>query len=637
MRLIGIFVKIFVFFLTLFAIGRLVFLMVYFRDLSEIYFPEILLSFLYAIQLDISTALFAISIPFILFIGQLFWNRNFTSSLINAYINILIILVGLIYSAEIAVYKDWGVKLHYKVFIHLKNPTEMLHTAHFGHYLTYLISFFTIIILGLIIYRKYFRIAPFQVDRYISNAQGMFWFRIYHLLICLLVLGIMIIGLRGGLQPIPINQSVAFYSKHVILNDAAVNPLWNLAHSTIGNSVNINNSNPYIYHKQQDALSIVKKIHQRKINNTNINSLRSSSKILKNNRPNIVLIILESWSADIVGSLGGLTGITPEFDRLAKDGLLFSKVYASGYTSDLAMPAIFSSSHALPIASIITQPSKFKKLHCLSKSFNDIGYFTSYHFGGQLIYGNIKGFLYHHQFEEIIEQKDLSNDLPAGKLGIHDEYMFDVFLENLNQKGSNPFFSTLFTLSTHPPYDMPINKFKYFDDYENEYLNAANYTDSCLGLFFDRAKKQKWYDNTLFVVVADHSHHTPMKWRYCEPGHYKIPLLLYGNVIKKEYRGSVNENLGSQVDIAPTILNQMDLPDNKFPWGKNLLDTESPQFAFYTFYDGFGWIRPYGSFAYEKRYEEYFHKVLQDTTKEEELIKEGQAYIQTVFQEYLDY
>ncbi|HIN38714.1 MAG TPA: LTA synthase family protein [Flavobacteriales bacterium] len=637
MRLIGLFAKPFLFLFLLFTLSRASFLISYSSELIEIGLSNILLSFYHAIPLDISAICYALALPFLLLLFQIFCKKNFLTSFINNYINIVILLIALVYAGETAVYKDWGVKLHYKIFIHLKNPSEMFHTAHFSHFLLFFLNLSFIGILGLYVYTRYFKLKQLSIDRYLTSAQGRIGVKVYHLAVYILVFTLMLFAMRGGFQPIPINQSAAFFSKHVILNDAAVNPIWNLAHSTIENYANLDNTNPYTYYNNDDAIVEVEKIHDIKAKLRETGAISTVKKILQNNKPNVVLIILESWSADIVGSLGSIQKITPEFDQLAKEGLLFSNIYASGYTSDLAMPAILSSFHALPIASIITQPSKFKKLHCISKSFKDASYYTSYHFGGQLIYGNIKGFLYHHQFDQIVEQKDLSDTLPAGKLGIHDEHMFDIFVEDLGSESSAPFFSALFTLSTHPPYDMPIKTMRKYSDYENQYLNAAHYTDSCLGLFFKKAKLQDWYDNTLFVMIADHSHHTPMRWKYCEPRHYKIPLLFYGNVIKEKYRGTINTHLGSQVDLAPTILNQLDLPFDKFPWGKDLLNTASPEFAFYTFYDGFGWIRPYGSFAYEKRYDKYFHKEIDDTLREAELIKEGRAYIQAVFQEYLDY
>ena len=183
------------------------------------------------------------------------------------------------------------------------------------------------------------------------------------------------IFMRGGLQPIPINQSDAYYSKNNILNDAAVNPVWNLTHSTIENLSHLDNHNPYTYFGKEEAKNLVEKIYKPELTGVSSRPRRDSAhsnpkpkRILKNKRPNIVLLLMESWSADIIESLGGMPGITPNFDSLTKDGLLFTNFYASGYTSDLAMPAILSSFHALPIASIVTQPAKFKELYCISGS-----------------------------------------------------------------------------------------------------------------------------------------------------------------------------------------------------------------------------------------------------------------------------
>ena len=137
MRLIGLFAKIFLFLFILFFIGRASFLITYFSEVSEISLTEVFLSFYHAVPLDISAICFALALPYLMLLFQIFWNKNFLTQFINTYIKVVIFLVALVTAGEIAVYKGWGVKLHYKVFIHLKNPAEMLHTGHLGHYLSH--------------------------------------------------------------------------------------------------------------------------------------------------------------------------------------------------------------------------------------------------------------------------------------------------------------------------------------------------------------------------------------------------------------------------------------------------------------------------------------------------------------------
>ena len=135
-----------------------------------------------------------------------------------------------------------------------------------------------------------------------------------------------------------------------------------------------------------------------------MNSLKkegdSTIYVLNKKHPNIVFILLESWSADNVESLGGLKGITPNFKALEKDGLLFTNFYSNGWTSDQGMSSIFSSFPVFPYAAIINQADKSSKLPCLNKSLAN-NYHSSYFFGGQLTYGNIKGYLLSQGFDKV--------------------------------------------------------------------------------------------------------------------------------------------------------------------------------------------------------------------------------------------
>ncbi|MFH1320159.1 MAG: LTA synthase family protein [Bacteroidota bacterium] len=650
----------------------MIFLIYYFDSIAGIGLLHIISSFWHAIPLDISTACFAMVVPLVILGIQSVVKADFPNLINRIYFIFCIVLISLIGAGELVLYDDWGVKLHYKIFIHLRHPAEVVNTAGTGHYVLFATIFLLQLIPSVVIFNRYFQLhmVASSTSRQADPSETMHaerqdrmtmkgWKKhisifskiLFAIILMLITLGLLFTGMRGGFQPIAINQSSAYFSKHNILNDAAVNPTWNLTHSTIENFRSFD-KNPYAYYDLSESKKIVELLYN--VPNDTTPSL------LTTERPNIVLIILESWSADIIHGLGGLDSITPNFDSLAKTGVLFTNMYATGGTSDLAMPAILSGFHALPITSIVTQPAKYKQLPCINKVLKQQGYTSSYYYGGQLIYGNIKSYLYYNQFDRILDQTDFRG-MPHGKLGIHDEFIFNKQLSDLN-KEKTPFFSVIFTLSTHSPFDMPVDRVIHFNDKENMYLNSAYYTDACLGKYFNEAKTQKWFDNTLFILVADHSHKSPKRRSFCAPEQFKIPLLLYGNVIKDEFKGTDFGKIGSQVDIIATLLSQMNLNSSDFKWSKNLLNIFSPEFALYSWNDGFGWVRPYGYFAYDNRYKTYYHKeiypegsdpavrfgqstsnvlagdtIMSGSAIEEKLVKEGRAYLQVAFREFMDY
>ena len=621
----------------LFTLGRLLFILNYadFNSLGDIWNI-----FIHALPLDISTIVECLLITYLSLLLRPLLSGQ-VSFMISKYYSIgLAIIISMLYAGEIVTYEEWGTKLNYKIFIHLSHPAEIFQTSNgylmlkYGLIMSFMLAVYTVM-------RRSAFMGFTQLKEAISspliNRKAMALSAVQYVALA----PILIIIMRGGIQPVPINLSSAYYTDNAIHNDAAVNSLWNLGHSMIENFGNFDNHNPFKVQDDTSAQKVVDKIYLPvALVNDITDSLKSTTpiSIFKTERPNIVLLILESWSANVIACMNGPASVTPNFDRLAKDGLLFTQFHASGYTSDLAMPAIFSSFHALPIASIVTQPSKVKHLPSLAGTLNASGYNTSFYYGGALIYGNIKSYLQIQGFNTIVEESNLDTDLPRGKLGVHDEYMFQLHGEELvKASGKKPFFSTLYTLSSHPPYDMPITVSKKFDTKYNEYLNSIWYTDSCLGAYFSWIREQEFYDNTIFIITSDHGHYSPKSSNKFSKVFNNIPLLFFGKPLKDSLRGTLINKLCSQVDIAPTLLGQLNIPFGDFKWGKDILNPNTPEFAYYSGPNSISWIRPYGYFTFENRYKEYLFLEVKDSSKKELLIREGKAYAQLVFQDYLDY
>lgn len=302
------------------------------------------------------------------------------------------------------------------------------------------------------------------------------------------------------------------------------------------------------------------------------------------------------------------------------------------------MSALFSGFPAHPLTTITEQPEKCAKLPSLSKELKKAGYYNAYYFGGQLIYGNIKGYLQGQDFDRIVEGSGFPPDIPRGKLGIHDEYTFPYFIHEI-EKMPRPFFASIFTMSTHSPYDMKMRSNITWPVLEREYVNAAYYTDDCLREFFAMAEKQDWYSNTLFVLISDHGHSSYINRDYFSPEYHKIVWLLYGEVIRDEYRGLKIGKTGSQVDLAATILGQTGHDAKSFVWSKNLLNPGAPAFAFCGFENGMAWVRPGSVYVYDAgTRNDYRIEVKPGSAfSGQQIKKEGLSYLQVLFQQYMDY
>ena len=604
------------FWILFFNIARLIFVLYYLNIIlvEKIRLTEILGVFWHSLKLDLATSCYIMIFPFLVLAIQSVWSPRWLNLVNKVYASIVIVGYSLTAAGEMGIYAEWKTKLTYKVIKYLNHPGEIFNSAETGTF--YLLVF---IFLGLSICAILAYVKCFYPD--LENLKRNGWFSA---LFVIFVPGFLIIGLRGGIQQIPINQSQSYYSDHNILNIAAVNNAFNLYISIFENLQNFNHD-PYVFMNKEDAAGIIAKLYKTPGD--------SALSVLTTQHPNVVLLILESWSADLIEDLGGEPGISPEFKTLEKNGILFDQVYASGARSEQGMASIFGGFPAHPVSSITVQPDKFVKLPSIVKVLKGDGYSSSFYFGGQLIYGNIKSYIIFNGFDKIMEGDDFPRSMPRGKLGIHDEFTLG-YMDNDLDKMKQPFFSALFTVSTHSPWDQPFNKPLKWGDNEHEYINAAYYTDHCLGEFFAKAKTKPWFDNTLFIIVADHSHNSYRNWHPHSREYHKIPMLFYGNVIKDNYKGTICHKLGNQQDLAATLLCQLKLPAKDFHFSKDLFNPASGEFAYYSTEDGVGWIRPYGYFTYDKGADFYYWWT--DPKLADSIRQEGKAYLQTVFGEYMN-
>lgn len=616
-RLFASLIKQYIFWLLFFALNRAVFLIYYHRlvALDEPGLGEVMAGFWYALRLDISTASYILVVPLILLLGKSLLSWRFFDIANKVYTAIIIISYSLITSTELGIYSEWKTKLHYKALHYLAHPDEVYNSASTGKFIGLIFIFIALVLAGNFIYNRFFYHKAFFIKRKLWGS----------LAFIIIAPSLLFLGIRGGIQAIPITQSQSYYTNHSILNLAAVNSAYSFTFSMIEN-YRFMDANPYQFYDDEYARSLVDDIYYTEKDTT--------VSMLSNERPNIVILLLESWSADLIHSLGGEPGITPEFERLASEGVLFKRLYASGNRSEQAMSAIFGGFPSTPITAITHNLDKVINLPSLPERLKAEGYQSSFYFGGHLMYGGIKSYLSIAGFEEMKEIYDFPDSIPRGKLGIHDEYIFSYQIKELDAL-EQPFLSTIFSLSTHSPYDQPMEKVLEWGGSENEYINSAYYTDRCLADYFAEAREKPWYDNTLFIIVADHSHNSYRHWPVTSPQYRHIPMLFYGNVIKEEFRGSSVDVLASQTDIPATILRQMNMDATEFSWSRDLLNPYTPEFVFYEATNGVGWIRPYGHFVWHRDYG-YLEKDVAEE-KSEQLIQEGKAYLQVLFREFIDY
>ena len=217
---------------------------------------------------------------------------------------------------------------------------------------------------------------------------------------------------------------------------------------------------------------------------------------------------------------------------------------------------------------------------------------------------------------------DVSIELPR--------ILFPFKPDKIIPKNMSP--NSIFTVGTSLQKNIGLDKQK-FTGIEADYMNSVVYADAALKSFMDKCKKQKWYKNTLFVFIADHGHATPSSQSPSFNKYNRIPLLFYGEPLKAEYKGVRIEKLGSQSDVAATLINQMNGDVSRYPWSKDLLNPNSPEFACHTITRGYGWVTPLGGMTYQMEMKSYLENTFPENVEKEE-VKKGQAFLTQIYADY---
>lgn len=287
---------------------------------------------------------------------------------------------------------------------------------------------------------------------------------------------------------------------------------------------------------------------------------------------NVCLIILESFGKEYTGrNKAERPSYTPFLDSLANSGLYFSNFYAAGLKSMDAVPALLASIPALLNEPFIQHSASMTPLTSIAALLKKTGYESAFFHGADMGSMGFRPFLIRNGFDTYYSRQDFkaSNVNQIGEWGIHDEPFMQFALNQINQM-KRPFLSTIFTLSSHHPYELPQHIGSQFAEGTIPIHKSIRYTDYALRKFFESAAQQPWFEETLFIITADHSsvNETPM---YQSPmGRYEIPLIFYSptNLQKGEYT-----KVGSQIDLMPSILDLIGYPEPFISQGRSLFDT----------------------------------------------------------------
>jgi len=576
-------------------------------------FFQVISSFAYAFGMNISAIAYLLVFPVLIVIGCIgFRKEKLIRPVIFIYMLVATIINIILCTADIGLLHAWGSKVNSKALYYLLFPRTALATVE-GSFNTLLVFVWLIeTVIAIWLLRRMFRKCEV-----VRTGHWAVW-----MLAFVVTMAIILAGIRGGLQDRPINRSWVYYSKYPVLNSAAMNSFWNLLDVFFYME---SKENPYEFFDDATTHQMVNQIFE--------DTTPTRQFLFEKEYPNIVLVLLESWSADAVGCLSGEPGITPGFDSLATQGILFTDFYSSGFRTEQGLIALLCGFPAQPQSTIIRKFGKFEHLENLVKILASNDYQSSYYYSGDLDFANSETFLKVSGFDIIYGEKNFKAKRRT-RWGAYDEELFK-FHHNDSLQRKEPFFSVIMTSTSHEPFTGDVDPVKKPVDEPSCYLNTVHYTDSCLYDYIIKSSSSGWFKNTLFIITADHAHYNPYNRSYNSPERHHIPMLFFGDVIKKDFRGTRIKETGYHPDIPVTLCKQLGLDGQKFEWGTDLFVPNNTHYAFYTFDNGFGLVQDTSFIVYDHNRKEV---ILGKGTISQQagLTQKGKALLQLVVQRYID-
>ncbi len=597
------------FWLFFFAFARVIFILVNYKEAIHFSFGVLAATFFHGSRLDISTIAYIIVIPFLAITCSILIRGKWLGFMMKWYTFILIFVCSAIVLGDAVLYTYWGFRMDYTVLLYLKTPKEAAASAGTLEIAGICFSVILLTIFFAFLYAKViskFIVSP-DIKRYRLPASAFM----------LLLTAALIIPIRGGTGLAPVNAGSVYFSDDMFINHTAINVVWNTGSSYFNRKPA---SNPYKFMDESAARSLTDNLLKDK---------GIPEKVLNNSRPDIIIIILESFGDKLIGPLGGDSLATPCLNRYIKESLVFSNFYASGNRTDKALPAILSGYPAQPAASIIKEPRKTQSLSSLVRIMDSLNYQSSFWYGGDINFANFNSYLIAAGFHQLITMKNFSPSDYNSKWGVHDHILFKALKDSMAAI-KEPFFRVVLTLSSHEPFEIPVPPVFPGKDEPSKFRNSVHYADSALGNFLDWAKQKDWWKNTLIIMLGDHCRRNNQTDLVFSQSIFKIPMIWTGGAV--EAKGRMIGKTGSQVDIPITLLDQLGLKGD-FRFGKDILADKSNSFAFYTFNEGFAFVTDTSAYIYDHRLK---GPVFEQGNGIKTAEKFGKAYLQVLYTDYLE-
>lgn len=554
----------------------------------------------HGLRLDFAIAGYLTLIPCLLLIVGLWYIRKPLLYFWNIYMLIMSIAYITAIIANIALYKYWGFPFDNTPLLYITtSPADAAASMSTWQMIVFPLMAVIVTVILFLIFIRFTK--PYHYKNMLVGKK------VTYSLLLLLLGAMLIIPIRGGFGTGTNHTGSVYFTNDAKKNHAAVNPLFSFFESITHDKENF--ASAYRFMTQQQADSIFTQMKCTRLRN-NVSA----------SKPNVIIICLEGFSSYIMSESGHVKDVTPNLDTIANNGLYFTRFYANSFRTDRGLVSVLSGMPAQPTMSIMDLPRKSTQLPSIANSLASHGYDTHFYYGGDVDFSNMRSYLLGTGFEHITSDEQFSKKELTGKWGAPDGTVYKRLLDDIRKVDNRkPFFKFMMTLSSHEPYDVPY-KSKLSPD-----LNAFAYADKCLGNFIHLLRTTESWKNTLVLIVPDHLGVYPPKIDNYSLWRYEIPLIMTGGIVNTPER---NNTIGSQNDIAATLLAMLGISHEDFPFSKDLLDDTVPHFAFFTFPNAMGLVTDDGCIIYDNNSNSTYLKQGEDT---DSLTVMAKAYLQKLY------
>lgn len=537
---------------------------------GTINWANVLLSFVMGLRFDIVVSGYLLIINFFILslldlIGR---NSKAVIKILLYFLMIVISLALLLSAADIPYFNHFYARISITALQWIDSPAFVINMI--LQEPTYYLMIFPLIIVLIIFYKILKRIFEAHTTNNSNKPSIML-----HIVFSIIFLALMLVGIRGRIEiKSPIRVGTAYFCNNSFLNQAGLNPVFTFITSYLDK---INPRNQYLT-LINDDLAI-----QNVQNYFNIRSNDFDSPIarrvypdsISSKKPNVVVVIMENMSAAKMSRYGNPDNLTPFLDSLAHNSLCFDNIYTAGihtyngvFSTLFSFPAL-SSQHPM-------KGSNMLKYNGIASTLKDFDYHTSYFTTHDGQFDNIEGFLLHNSFDKVYAKDEYPAEKILSTLGVPDDYLFEFASSRFDEiySQNNPFLSVIMTASDHGPYIIP----EYFKPKSSEIKKQiVEYADWSINKFITNASRKAWFENTIFVFIADHG--TAISPIYEIPLNYHhSPLIIYAPQIIKEPK--IFSQIGGQIDVFPTIMGLLKFSYLNNTLGVDLLKEQRPYIYF---------------------------------------------------------